>query len=142
RPRRGGRRGGGRLRRRLSGRRLRDPALCLRRGHRRRDGEPQGRGDRQPPRRPPRQLRQGAVSRAVVLHAVRPHGRDPRRPADRPVRAGVMALLGAVVVLAALVAAPPFLGGFLLTLLTQALIYAILAMSLDILLGYTGLSSL
>ena len=36
----------------------------------------------------------------------------------------------------------PFLSSFLLTLLTQALIYAILAMSLDIILGYTGLASL
>jgi branched-chain amino acid transport system permease protein len=42
----------------------------------------------------------------------------------------------------ALVAAPPFLSSFLLSLLTQALIYAILAMSLDLILGYTGLSSL
>ena len=41
-----------------------------------------------------------------------------------------------------LLALPPFLSSFLLTLLTQALIYAILAMSLDLLLGYTGLSSL
>ena len=37
---------------------------------------------------------------------------------------------------------PPFLSSFLLTLLTQSLIYAILAMSLDIILGYTGLASL
>ena len=37
---------------------------------------------------------------------------------------------------------PLFLSSFLLTLLTQALIYAILAMSLDIILGYTGLASL
>jgi branched-chain amino acid transport system permease protein len=41
-----------------------------------------------------------------------------------------------------LLIAPPFLSPFLLTLLTQALIYAILAMSLDIVLGYTGLASL
>src|SRR5688500_7700433 len=41
-----------------------------------------------------------------------------------------------------LLIAPPFLSSFLLTLLTQALIYAILAMSLDIILGYTGLASL
>jgi branched-chain amino acid transport system permease protein len=44
--------------------------------------------------------------------------------------------------LAILIAAPPFLSGFVLALLTQALIYAVLAMSLDLLLGYTGLSSL
>jgi branched-chain amino acid transport system permease protein len=41
-----------------------------------------------------------------------------------------------------LLSSPPFLSSFLLTLLTQALIYAILAMSLDIILGYTGLASL
>ena len=41
-----------------------------------------------------------------------------------------------------LLLAPSCLSTFLLTLLTQALIYAILAMSLDIMLGYTGLASL
>ena len=41
-----------------------------------------------------------------------------------------------------LLIAPPLLSSFLLTLLTQALIYAIMAMSLDIILGYTGLASL
>jgi branched-chain amino acid transport system permease protein len=48
----------------------------------------------------------------------------------------------AVIVLLLLMLSPPFLSSFLLTLLTQALIYAILAMSLDIILGYTGLASL
>ncbi len=37
---------------------------------------------------------------------------------------------------------PPFLPAYPLTLLTQALIYAVFAMSLDLLLGYTGLPSL
>jgi len=46
------------------------------------------------------------------------------------------------VVFLLLLISPPFLSSFLLTLLTQALIYAILAMSLDIILGYTGLASL
>jgi len=46
------------------------------------------------------------------------------------------------IVLFFLIISPPFLSSFLLTLLTQALIYAILAMSLDIILGYTGLASL
>jgi branched-chain amino acid transport system permease protein len=41
-----------------------------------------------------------------------------------------------------LIALPPFLPAYPLTLLTQALIYAVFAMSLDILLGYTGLPSL
>src|SRR5262245_22528722 len=52
-------------------------------------------------------------------------------------RALVLAL-----VLVLLTLAPPLLSAYLLTLVTQALIYAILAMSLDLLLGYLGLSSL
>jgi len=50
--------------------------------------------------------------------------------------------LMAIIVFLLLIAPPPFVSSFLLTLLTQALIYAILAMSLDIILGYTGLASL
>jgi branched-chain amino acid transport system permease protein len=50
--------------------------------------------------------------------------------------------LGFAVALLILVVAPPFLPRFLLTLLTQTLIYAILAMGLDLMLGYAGLSSL
>jgi branched-chain amino acid transport system permease protein len=41
-----------------------------------------------------------------------------------------------------LLVVPPLLSSFMLSLLTQALIYSILAMSLDIILGYTGLASL
>ena len=36
---------------------------------------------------------------------------------------------------------PPFYSSYWITLFTQMLIFAILAMSLDVLLGYTGLSS-
>jgi branched-chain amino acid transport system permease protein len=50
------------------------------------------------------------------------------------------ALIALAIVLAAGVA--PFLSSYPLTLLTQAVIVAILAMSLDVLLGYTGLASL
>jgi branched-chain amino acid transport system permease protein len=63
------------------------------------------------------------------------------RAAGRPVR-GRAAGAAAIGALALLVLGPPFLSSYLLTLVTQALIYAILAMSLDLLLGYTGLSSL
>jgi len=52
------------------------------------------------------------------------------------------ALIGPLIALVALMVAPPFLSGFFLTLVTQMLIYGILAMSLDIVLGYTGLASL
>ncbi len=50
--------------------------------------------------------------------------------------------LGVALGLVGLALSPPVLSAYLLTLLTQALIYAILAMSLDLLLGYTGLASL
>jgi len=45
-------------------------------------------------------------------------------------------------VLLGLLAVPPYLSSFMLSLLTQAIIYSILAMSLDLILGYTGLASL
>jgi branched-chain amino acid transport system permease protein len=50
----------------------------------------------------------------------------------------IVGLLLAFLVLAAL---PPLYSSYWVTLFTQMLIFAILAMSLDILLGYTGLSS-
>lgn len=50
--------------------------------------------------------------------------------------------IGFGIILLILIVSPPYLSSFLLTLLTQSLIYAILAMSLDLLLGYTGLPSL
>ena len=53
-------------------------------------------------------------------------------------RTNLAGLLLAILVLAVL---PPFYSSYWVTLLTQMLIFAILAMSLDILLGYTGLSS-
>jgi branched-chain amino acid transport system permease protein len=50
--------------------------------------------------------------------------------------------LWAVVVVGALAALGPVMPAYPLTLVTQALIFGILAMSLDVLLGYTGLPSL
>ena len=50
--------------------------------------------------------------------------------------------VGFALVLALLVIGPPYLPPFLLTLLTQTLIDSILAMGLDLILGYAGLSSL
>jgi len=47
-----------------------------------------------------------------------------------------------VAALALLVALPPFLNSYWVGLLTEILIFAVLAMSLDLLLGYTGLPSL
>jgi branched-chain amino acid transport system permease protein len=72
-------------------------------------------------------------------------GRDPIRAVDRPrtglkTRPYTVSLLGVAAVI--LIAAPPFLSSYWVGLMTQMLIFAILAMSLDILLGYTGLPSL
>lgn len=55
----------------------------------------------------------------------------------RRVKAAAAVAAGAL-----LVALPPFLKPFPLSLLTQALIFAVFAMSLDVLLGYTSLPSL
>ncbi len=60
--------------------------------------------------------------------------KQPALPLHRAIALGILLLL--------LVVSPPLLSSFLLTLLTQALIWGILAMSLDLLLGYTGLPSL
>jgi branched-chain amino acid transport system permease protein len=57
-------------------------------------------------------------------------------------RAGPLPTLAGAAVLLLLGIGPPFLSSFMLSLLTQAVIYSILAMSLDIILGYTGLASL
>jgi branched-chain amino acid transport system permease protein len=50
-------------------------------------------------------------------------------------------IVGLIVAFLFLAVLPPFYTSYWMTLLTQMLIFAILAMSLDILLGYTGLSS-
>lgn len=50
-------------------------------------------------------------------------------------------IIGLILAFLVLVILPPFYSSYWVTLLTQMLIFAVLAMSLDILLGYTGLSS-
>ena len=50
-------------------------------------------------------------------------------------------IIGLILAFLVLVVMPPFYTSYWVTLLTQMLIYGILAMSLDILIGYTGLSS-
>jgi branched-chain amino acid transport system permease protein len=50
--------------------------------------------------------------------------------------------LAVVVALIALAAIAPFVGSYILVLMTQALVLGIIAMSVDLLLGYTGLPSL
>src|SRR5206468_1794633 len=131
------------LRRRLSGRRLRDPRDGASRRHHRRARQPQGRLRRRPRGRPPRQLRQGVVSRARAVHGGRADGRHPRAAAHGSVRGAVKALVaGGAVALVLLVALPAVLSSYQLSLLTKMLIFGIFAMSLDLLLGYAGLPSL
>src|SRR5712691_9255999 len=68
---------------------------------------------------------------------------DSGRSEDRPLPIGRVGLVGWVgLILLVLIAGPPFLATYWVGLLTQMLIFALLAMSLDILLGYTGLPSL
>jgi branched-chain amino acid transport system permease protein len=50
-------------------------------------------------------------------------------------------IIGLILAFLILVVMPPFYTSYWVTLVTQMLIYGILAMSLDILIGYTGLSS-
>ena len=50
--------------------------------------------------------------------------------------------LAVIVALVALAAIAPFVGSYILVLMTQALVLGIIAMSVDLLLGYTGLPSL
>jgi branched-chain amino acid transport system permease protein len=57
-------------------------------------------------------------------------------------RGGAIPTLAVAAGLLLLAIGPPYLSSFMLSLLTQAVIYSILAMSLDIILGYTGLASL
>ena len=51
-------------------------------------------------------------------------------------------LIAVIVALVALAATAPFVGSYVLVLMTQALVLGIIAMSVDLLLGYTGLPSL
>src|SRR4029453_3797705 len=134
-------------------------ALRVRGGHRGWPRQPTRCGRGQPARRPARQLRQGALPRAVVLHALRADGGDPGAAAHRPLRPLMIvrrALLAVAAIVVLAVLAPllppqppplpthrrPLPPAYPLTLLPQALIVGILAMSLDVLLGYTGLTSL
>jgi branched-chain amino acid transport system permease protein len=55
---------------------------------------------------------------------------------------GRLRIVGTSIALLLLLLLPPLLSSYLLTLLTQVLILAVMAMSLDLLLGYTGLPSL
>src|SRR5262249_57469913 len=117
--------------------------------HHRRHGQPRRRGDRRACRRPCGQFRQGPVPRSVLFHALRADGADPRDQADRPVRTRLInmgsqraKIIIVALCLAALALIVPHSGSFVVLLATRAMAFAILAMSVDLLLGYTGLSSM
>ncbi len=67
-------------------------------------------------------------------------GRRARAAVSRA--AGPLALLARAALVVVLAAAPWVLGDYRLALLTEVLVYALFAMSLDVVLGYTGLVSL
>src|SRR5580704_12923551 len=137
-----------RLPRRLSRPRFRNAADRLCGGDHRRHGQPRRRRDRRADCRARRQFRQGAVSRNLLLHALRADGLDPGGEADRAVRTGMSMARDRVkilIVVSALVAVAlivPHTTSFIILLATRALAFSILVMSLDLLLGFTGLASL
>ena len=109
-----------------------------------------GARDRRVARRSRRQFRQGPVSRVGLLHALCADGADPRDQADRPLRTVTdgtwctqnFKIAAVIVSLLVLLIIVPYCNSFVILLATRAMVFAILAMSLDILLGFTGLASL
>ncbi len=85
-----------------------------------------------------------------LFHAVCADGADPGDQADRPVWARVKATMSqkakiltvAAVLAGACAVIIPHATSFVVLLATRALVFAILAMSVDILLGFAGLASL
>src|SRR6202007_3393235 len=76
-------------------------------------------------------------------HSVSADDRGDRLPSGRPVRKEPsVSRLVLVFALAALVALPAYAGEFYINLASQILIAAIVAMSLNLLVGYGGLTSL
>src|SRR5581483_10114272 len=144
----------------LSGSAVRHPAAGADRRGRRGARQHCRRFRREHGRRHPRFGREEPLSEPGLLHAVCPDDHHSRAPADRTTRAGltsrVLTLIRApgqararrirvgltLSLLVAAVVAPPSLPPFLLTVVMLSLVYSILAMSLDILMGYTGMESL
>src|SRR5205823_2513484 len=123
---------------------LRSAPVRVRGRDRRGTRQPPGRHGGKPARRSPRYVREGPLPGALLLHALCAHGPDPGAPTHGALRPPLMRrrLLWACVAAGSMAILAPLLPAYPLTLLTQTLIAAMLAMSLDLLLGYTGLPSL
>src|SRR5438445_511921 len=108
---------------------------------RRRPRQPQGRAVRRLAGGPARHVRQGPVPRPRDVHDLRADGHHPRAAAHGTLRRAMtrgLALVAAVL----LIALPWGLSSYQLGLLTKMLIFAVFAMSLNLILGYAGLPSL
>src|SRR5207248_314889 len=92
----------------------------------------------------PLQLRAGDVSGGRLRRALPADAHRPRRAAARPVRAAARVKRGALAVaLAALATIPLWVPGtFYVNIASQILLYAILALGVNVLAGYAGLVSL
>ena len=113
----------------------------LRRRDHRRPRQPQGRAVRRLAGGPARHVRQGPVPRPRDVHDLRADGHHPRAAAHGTLRRAMtrgLALVAAVL----LIALPWGLSSYQLGLLTKMLIFAVFAMSLNLILGYAGLPSL
>src|SRR5207247_3777185 len=132
--------------------------LRQRDGERGRAGEPAARGGREPRGRPDRQLRERLLPERSLLFPVRPHGPDPAHAPPGPAgpepdlmsfvsrlfagRSSWTRALVVLVFLAAAISVPQLGSLFYVSLASNFLIFGLLAMSLDLLAGYTGLVSL
>ena len=134
---------GGGLAHALSGGGRRDLGVLARRGDHWWPRQPGWRCDRRDPGRIAEHDRAGDVPGTRLLRHLRPDGGHPGVPSDRLVRTpGMRAARLAPIVLALLAVLPSCVPTFAVSIATQVLIFAILAMSIDVLAGFAGRTSL
>src|SRR5690606_33872668 len=147
----------------VSDRGRRDPRVLARRRDHRRLGQPGRCGGRVAARRAAERGGAGDVPRARVFRDLRSDGGDPRVPPARPVREGGMtattttgaaaaspagaasqrsALAWGAGIAAFFAVLPVVLRSYQVSVATEVLIFALLAMSIDVLAGYAGRTSL
>src|SRR5262249_48678777 len=144
--RRARRRHGGPARHRLPRHGCQRHRRCGRHRHHRRHGQLRGLRRRQPARRRGADIRQLLPARLRARRNVPGHDRRARAPPARPLRTRRMTWRMTrrwplAVVPAAVVAGPFVLPAFAVTTVTEAMILGLFALSLDLLVGYTGLDS-